>query len=138
MVTKWGLSEKLGPLTFGEDEGEVFLGHSVSRHKEVSESTSGLIDAEVYSIINKNYKRAEQILKDNIEKLHTMAKSLIKFETIGQEQIEDIMQERPIREPAGWQDILNPVAVKQDSENASSPSSNGNEGLSSTHDERAN
>ncbi len=57
MVTKWGLSEKLGPLTFGEDEKEVFLGHSVARHKEISEKTSGLIDQEVREIIDRNYKR---------------------------------------------------------------------------------
>ncbi len=139
MVTKWGLSQKLGPLTFGEDEGEVFLGHSVSRHKEVSETTSGLIDAEVYSIINKNYKRAEQILNENLDKLHSMAEALIKYETIGQEQIEDIMQGRRIREPAGWQEIISESAPPtNDSDNTHFTKSNGNEGLSSAHDERSN
>ncbi len=103
MVTKWGLSEKLGPLTFGEDDREVFLGHSVARHKEISESTSGLIDTEVRQIIDKNYKRAEDILKANLDKLHTMAQALIKYETIGQEQISDVMNGRTITEPKEWQ-----------------------------------
>jgi cell division protease FtsH len=111
MVTKWGLSEKLGPLTFGEDEGEVFLGHSVSRHKEISESTAGVIDAEVYVIINKNYLRAESILKANLDKLHKMAEILIKYETIGTDQIEDIMAGRDVRVPSDWQETAATVAL---------------------------
>ncbi len=111
MVTKWGLSEKLGPLTFGEDEGEVFLGHSVSRHKEISESTSGVIDAEVYVIINKNYLRAEVILKANLDKLHKMAEMLMKYETIGTDQIEDIMAGRDVRVPSDWQETAATVAL---------------------------
>jgi cell division protease FtsH len=111
MVTKWGFSEKLGPLTFGEDEGEVFLGHSVSRHKEISESTAGVIDAEVYVIINRNYIRAEKILKENLDKLHKMAEMLIKYETIGTEQIEDIMAGREVRVPSDWQETATAVAL---------------------------
>src|ERR1700733_11454387 len=68
MVTKWGLSEKLGPLTFGDDEKEVFLGHSVARHKEISEATSGIIDQEIHDIIDRNYRRAESILRKNLDK----------------------------------------------------------------------
>ncbi len=102
MVTKWGLSDKLGPLTFGEDEKEVFLGHAVARHKEISENTSGLIDQEVHVFIDRNYKRAEQILRDNLEKLHLMAQALIKYETIGLDQIQDIMAGRPVREVSSW------------------------------------
>jgi cell division protease FtsH len=104
MVTKWGLSDKLGPLTFGEDEKEVFLGHSVARHKEISETTSGIIDQEIHEIIDRNYKRAEQILKENLERLHIMAEALIKFETIGSDQIEDIMSGKPVRETSNWHD----------------------------------
>lgn len=104
MVTRWGLSEKLGPLTFGEDEKEVFLGHSVTRHKEISEDTSGIIDQEVRHIIDRNYQRAEKILKENLDKLHVMAETLIKYETISTDQIQDIMSGNPIREPAGWSD----------------------------------
>jgi cell division protease FtsH len=102
MVTKWGLSEKLGPLTFEEDNKEVFLGHSVARHKEISEVTSGIIDTEVRSIIDLNYTRAEKILSSNLDKLHAMAQALIKYETINVDQIQDIMQGNPAREPKDY------------------------------------
>lgn len=102
MVTKWGLSEKVGPLTLGGDDEEVFLGHSITRHKDISEATSSMVDTEVRQIIERNYQRAEHILRENIEKLHTMAQALIKYETIGQEQIQDIMAGKPVREPASW------------------------------------
>ncbi|EKD73274.1 MAG: hypothetical protein ACD_45C00380G0006 [uncultured bacterium] len=140
MVTKWGLSEKLGPLTFGDDEKEVFLGHSVARHKEISETTSGIIDQEIHVIIDRNYKRAEQILRENLETLHTMAQALIKYETIGVEQIQDIMSGRPMREPAGW-----PESGKQNNTKipplTDEPKEHGtvkrddNEGLRSANDE---
>jgi cell division protease FtsH len=102
MVTKWGLSDKVGPLTLGGNDEEVFLGHSITRHKEVSEATSSIVDAEVRDVIERNYKRAETILKDNIETLHTMAKALVKYETISQDQIKDIMEGKPVREPTNW------------------------------------
>lgn len=102
MVTKWGLSEKLGPLTLGNDDEEVFLGHSITRHKEVSEATSNMVDSEVRSIIDRNYQRAVQILKDKIEVLHAMADALVKYETIDADQITDMMQGKPAREPASW------------------------------------
>lgn len=105
MVTKWGLSAKLGPLTFGDDEREVFLGHAVARHKEISESTSGVIDQEVREIIDRNYQRAEKILQENLDKLHAMAEALIKYETLDIDQIDDIMTGKPVREPAGWSDL---------------------------------
>ena len=104
MVTKWGLSERLGPLTYDEEEGEVFLGHSVAQHKNVSDETAHVIDEEIRNIIDRNYKRAEQILKDNEDKLHTMSEALIKFETIDEKQIDDIMEGRAVREPDGWDD----------------------------------
>lgn len=103
MVTKWGLSEKVGPLMLGANDEEVFLGHSVTRHKEISEATFSVIDSEVRHIIDRNYHRAEKILKENIDKLHIMAEALVKFETIGTDQIDDIMKGREIREPANWQ-----------------------------------
>ncbi len=102
MVTKWGLSEKVGPLTLGGNDEEVFLGHSITRHKDVSEATSSIVDAEVRDIIERNYQRAERTLKENIDKLHIMADALVKYETIGQDQIQDIMAGRPVREPASW------------------------------------
>jgi cell division protease FtsH len=102
MVTKWGLSEKVGPLTLGNDDEEVFLGHSITRHKEISEATSNVIDSEVRSIVDRNYQRAVNILKDNLEKLHSMAEALLKYETIGVEQIDDVMKGLAPREPASW------------------------------------
>lgn len=110
MVTKWGLSEKVGPLTLGTNDEEVFLGHSITRHKDISEATSSLVDGEVRELIERNYARAEKILKDNIEKLHLMAQALMKYETITPEQIEDIMQGRPVRDPASWRDGKDPAA----------------------------
>jgi cell division protease FtsH len=105
MVTKWGLSEKLGPLTYGEDEGEVFLGHSVTKRKEVSEETASIIDAEIRSIIDRNYDRAKKILTENISKLHLMAEALMKYETIDLEQINEIMQDKAPRPPKGWVEL---------------------------------
>ena len=100
MVTKWGLSDRLGPLTYSEDDGEVFLGRSVTRHKNVSDETAHVIDEEIRSIIDQNYRRAEQLLRDNLDKLHQMAEALMKYETIDSDQIDDIMAGRPPREPA--------------------------------------
>ncbi len=107
MVTKWGLSEKLGPLTYGEDEGEIFLGHSVTQHKNISDDTANLIDEEVRSIINRNYQRAEKILTDGLDKLHAMSDALMKYETIDNEQIGDIMNGRKVRPPSDWDDHEN-------------------------------
>ncbi|MFN2308548.1 MAG: ATP-dependent zinc metalloprotease FtsH [Gammaproteobacteria bacterium] len=104
MVTKWGLSERLGPLTYGEDEGEVFLGHSVTQHKNVSDDTAHAIDEEIRSIIDRNYQRADRLLKENSDKLHAMAEALMKYETIDAHQIEDIMNGRPPRPPEEWED----------------------------------
>jgi cell division protease FtsH len=104
MVTKWGLSERLGPLTYSEEEGEVFLGHSVTQHKNVSDETAHTIDAEIRAIVDRNYERASKLLADNIDKLHLMADALIKYETIDAEQIEDIMSGKPPRPPQDWDD----------------------------------
>jgi len=104
MVTKWGLSEKLGPLTYSDEQEEVFLGHSVAQHKPVSDETAHDIDSEIRAIINHAYARAEKILKDNIDKLHIMADALIKYETIDSDQIDDIMTGKPPRPPHDWND----------------------------------
>jgi len=103
MVTKWGLSEKLGPLTYSDDDGEVFLGHSVAQHKAVSDETAHDIDQEIRSIIDRSYARAEEILKTNLDKLHMMADALMKYETIDSDQIDDIMDGKPPRPPADWE-----------------------------------
>jgi cell division protease FtsH len=104
MVTRWGLSERLGPLAYSEDEGEVFLGRSVTRHKTVSEETSHLIDEEIRSVIDRNYERAERILRENLDKLHLMAEALMTYETIDRHQIDDIMNGRTPGAPESWED----------------------------------
>jgi cell division protease FtsH len=105
MVTKWGLSQRLGPLAYSEEEGEVFLGRSVTQHKTVAEETSHTIDEEIRCIIDKNYERSVKILKENTDILHTMAAALMKYETIDKSQIEDLMQRRPVKDPEGWEDL---------------------------------
>ncbi|MFJ4433122.1 ATP-dependent zinc metalloprotease FtsH [Pseudomonas sp. NPDC089395] len=105
MVTKWGLSEKLGPLMYAEEEGEVFLGRSAgSQHASVSGETAKLIDSEVRSIIDQCYATAKQLLTENRDKLDAMAEALMKYETIDAEQIDDIMSGRTPREPRDWDD----------------------------------
>ncbi len=112
MVTKWGLSEKLGPLTYGDEDGEVFLGHSIAKHKDISESTAQVIDEEVRKIIDRGYANAQRILEANKDKLHNMANALLKYETLDTEQVADIMAGREPRIPEGWNDI-----VKDDNNN---------------------
>jgi cell division protease FtsH len=109
MVTKWGLSERLGPLAYSEEDGEIFLGRSVTQHKQVSDGTAHAIDEEIRSIIDNNYRRAKQILEDRMDRLHAMAEALIKYETIDEGQIKDIMAGREPRPPADWSDT--PPAV---------------------------
>jgi cell division protease FtsH len=104
MVTKWGLSDRLGPLTYSEESGEVFLGRSVTQTKQVSDETAHAIDQEVRRVIESNYQRARNILETNLDKLHAMADALIKYETIDDGQIQDIMDGKPPREPSGWDD----------------------------------
>ena len=104
MVTKWGLSDKLGPQTYAEEEGEVFLGRSVTQHKQVSDVTAHVIDEEIRVLIDSNFQRAKSILERDIEKLHKMAEALIKYETIDDSQIADIMQGREPKPPADWED----------------------------------
>ena len=104
MVTKWGLSDRLGPLTYSEDDGEIFLGRSVTRHKQVSDVTAHVIDEEIRSIIEVCYEDAKQILSANESTLHLMAETLMKYETIDETQISDIMAGREPRPPEDWDD----------------------------------
>ena len=106
MVTKWGLSELLGPLTYSEDDGEVFLGRQVTQHKQVSDETAHAIDEEIRRVIQLNYKRAKEILESNLDKLHAMADALVKYETIDETQIKDIMQGKAPKPPADWDDSV--------------------------------
>lgn len=108
MVTQWGFSEKLGPLLYAEEEGEVFLGRSVTQTKHMSEDTAKLIDIEIRTIIDRNYDRAKKILEDNMDIMHSMKDALMKYETIDAGQIDDLMERKTdIREPAGWGDQAN-------------------------------
>jgi cell division protease FtsH len=110
MVTKWGLS-KLGPLNYSDDQDQPFLGHSMGMggKREVSEQTASAIDVEVRAIIDRNYERAQQLLKDNIDILHAMADALFKYETLDRTQVDDLMARKVPKEPEGWRE---PVGVK--------------------------
>ncbi len=103
MVTKWGFSDKIGPITYGEEEGEVFLGHSIASHKVVSEETAAVIDGEVKAIIERNYRHAKRILQENSKELKVMAGALMTYETIDRKQIDDIMAGKKPRAPKDWQ-----------------------------------
>ncbi|MGL6011616.1 MAG: ATP-dependent zinc metalloprotease FtsH [Shewanella oncorhynchi] len=103
MVTQWGFSDKLGPLLYAEEDGEVFLGRSMGKAKAMSDETATIIDAEVKVFIDKNYARARQILTDNLDILHSMKEALMKYETIDSLQIDDLMKRREVRQPADWQ-----------------------------------
>ncbi|HSC10547.1 MAG TPA: ATP-dependent zinc metalloprotease FtsH [Rhodanobacteraceae bacterium] len=103
MVTKYGLSPELGPMTYTEEEDEVFLGRSVTQHKHVSEETARKIDEVVRAVIDNAYHRARELLTTNIDKLHTMAQTLLQYETIDGEQISAIMEGRTPGPPKDWQ-----------------------------------
>ncbi|MEE2022740.1 MULTISPECIES: ATP-dependent zinc metalloprotease FtsH [Alkalimonas] len=103
MVTQWGFSEKLGPLLYADEDGEVFLGRSVSKNKHMSEETVKTIDAEIRSFIDRNYERALNLIKDNMDILHSMKDALMKYETIDARQIDDLMERRPVRDPENWE-----------------------------------
>jgi len=99
MVTRWGMSDALGPMVYGENEGEVFLGRSVTVHKNVSETTMQKVDAEIRRIVDQQYGLARKIIEDNRDKVELMAKSLLEWETLDADQIKDIMEGRPPRPP---------------------------------------
>jgi cell division protease FtsH len=102
MATKWGLSDELGPITYGEDEDEVFLGRSVTQHKSISNETASKIDEVVRGILDRAYARSKELLTANLEKLHAMAEALLQYETIDAHQIDDIMAGREPGPPADW------------------------------------
>ncbi len=104
MVTQWGLSDRMGPLSYSEEEGEVFLGKSYGKQKTVSDETAQAIDSEIRAIIDRNYQRAADILKANEDKLHLMASALMKYETIDSGQIDSIMEGKEPGPPDDWSD----------------------------------
>ena len=114
MVTQWGLSSRMGPLTYNEEEGEVFLGKSMGRQKTVSDETAQAIDSEIRSIIDRNYQRSVDILKQHESQLHLMADALMKYETIDADQIDVIMQGKIPGPPRDWGDDETKPSDKND------------------------
>jgi cell division protease FtsH len=99
MVTQWGMSDALGTMVYGENEGEVFLGRSVTTHKNISEATMQQVDAEIRRIIDQQYALARGLIETNRDKVEAMAKALLEMETLDSEQIDDIMAGNPPRPP---------------------------------------
>jgi cell division protease FtsH len=99
MVTQWGMSDTLGPMVYGEEEGEIFLGRSVTTHKNMSEASLQKVDAEIRRILDEQYALARRLLEENRDKVEAMAKALLEWETIDADQIDDIMAGRPPRPP---------------------------------------
>ncbi|BCL67577.1 ATP-dependent zinc metalloprotease FtsH [Haemophilus haemolyticus] len=123
MVTQWGFSDKLGPILYTEDEGEIFLGRSMAKAKHMSDETAHAIDEEVRAIVNRNYARARQILTDNMDILHAMKDALVKYETIEEEQIKQLMNREPVTPPSGWEEHSGQAAYTN-SNNAQSAGEN--------------
>ncbi len=121
MVTKWGLSDKLGPIAYGEEEGEVFLGHSITARKAVAEETAAAIDLEVKTIVERNYNKAKDILEKNRDKLRTMAEALITYETLDSKQIADIMAGKKPRKPKGWSKVSKRTKKEPEKEEEKTP-----------------
>lgn len=99
MVMRYGMSEKLGPMVYAENEGEIFLGRSITKTTNISEETMRQVDAEVRRIIDEQYALARRLIEENKDKMHALAKALLEWETIDADQIDDIMAGRPPRPP---------------------------------------
>ena len=112
MVTHWGLSEKLGPLLYAEDQNDMYMGGG--RSMSISDETAKIIDSEVRLLSDRNYQRAEAILKENIDILHAMKDALMKYETIDAKQIDDLMARQEVREPRDAHDRHEKKPVKED------------------------
>jgi cell division protease FtsH len=102
MVTRYGMTDALGPMVYADNEGEVFLGRSVTKTTNMSEETMQKVDAEVRRIIDQQYSQARRLIEDNQDKMHAMAKALLEWETIDSDQIEDIMAGKEPRPPKDW------------------------------------
>jgi len=121
MVTQWGLSEKMGPMLYAEEEGEVFLGRSSSKSLHMSDETAKDIDAEIKDFVNRNYQRAEKMIKDNLDILHAMKDALMLYETIDAKQIDDLMNRKEVRQPTDLHDR------KSDKDDKTPPKAQGDE-----------
>ena len=102
MVTRYGMTDELGPMVYAENEGEVFLGRSVTKQVNVSEQTMQKVDGVIRRIIDEQYAAARKLIEDNKDKMHAMAKALLEWETIDADQIDDIMAGKPPRPPKDW------------------------------------
>jgi cell division protease FtsH len=100
MVTRYGMTDSLGPMVYAENEGEVFLGRSITKTTNISEATMQKVDAEIRKIIDEQYRVARKLIEDNKDKMHAMAKALLEWETIDAEQIDDILEGREPRPPS--------------------------------------
>jgi cell division protease FtsH len=121
MVTEWGMSDSLGTMVYGENEGEVFLGRSITTHKNVSEATMQKVDAEIRRIIDAQYALARRLIEENRDKVETMAKALLEWETLDSDQVNDIMEGRAPRPPKPTQP---PTSSSADSNTPSAPAPN--------------
>ena len=106
MVTRFGMSDQLGPLTYGENEDEVFLGRSITRHQQMSEETAKKIDKEIKRIVDDGYKKAKKILTEKIDDLHKLAKALLVYETLSGEEINDIISKNKYPERKDVEDLI--------------------------------
>jgi cell division protease FtsH len=100
MVCEWGMSDVLGPITFGKKEEAIFLGREIAQHRDYSEQTAQTIDREVRDIVERNYRRAREILSTKIQTLHDLANALLEFETLTGEEVETVCQGRKIKRVA--------------------------------------
>jgi cell division protease FtsH len=109
MVTRYGMSDSMGPMVYAENEGEIFLGRSITTQKNVSEATMQKVDQEIKRIIDEQYALARKLIEDNRAKVDAMAQALLEWETLDSEQIEDVMQGRPPRPPKPTSTPANPT-----------------------------
>lgn len=119
MVTKWGLSDKLGPLLYADNEQEVFLGHSVTQTKNVSDDTARLIDAEIKRFVDEGYNKAQKVINEHLDSLHTLAKALLEYETLSGDEIKDVLAGKPLRRED--------ISAKDAPRDGSDPSASGDE-----------
>jgi cell division protease FtsH len=124
MVTRWGYSDKLGLVSYGDNQEEVFLGHSVSRTQNVSEATANVIDAEVKRLVGAGYTEAKRILTEKLDDLHTLAKALIEYETLSGDEIINVLkgvapnrEESEAKRPSGPA-VAVPISPRPDPEPA--------------------
>ncbi len=125
MVTQWGMSDALGPMVYGENEGEVFLGRSITTHKNVSEATMQKVDAEIRRIIDEQYALARRLIEENRDKVEAMTKALLEWETLDADQINDIMAGKPPRPPKPSQPSQQPAERADPTRRAAAPAAPG-------------